>query len=1033
MMQPSIASAYAELHCVSNFSFLKGASHPEELVKQARTLGYQSIAITDECSVAGVVRAHTAAQAENIKLLIGSEFKLEEGTRFVLIAKNRCGYGYICDLISAARRRAPKGTYRLSQKHFTEVENNCIAIWIPGTEVDTEVDTKHLYWLKDRFQSKVWIGVARSMTNSETTKIEMLKYMSQLTMTSLVAIGNVHMHIRERRALRDTIHAIRLKKTIERSGFDLPPNGENYLRSINMIQNLYTLPLIAETLKIANQCDFTLSSLKYEYPEEITPNGISATQYLRTLVLKGLNWRFPKKVPEKVVQLIERELKIINELSYEPYFLTVFDITDYARSQNILFQGRGSAANSAVCYVLGITEVDPNRSEMLFERFLSKERNEPPDIDVDFENSRREEVIQYIYNKYGRDRAALAAAVVTYRPKSAFRDVGKALGLDLEQINRISKNFSWWDEQSSRADRLKEAGFNTSTKVIKQLIHITQELSRFPRHLSQHVGGFVISRGPLTQLVPVENAAMENRTIIQWDKDDLAALGLLKIDVLALGMLSAIRRSLHMMEKWYQKPFSISDIPPEDPKVYEMISRADTIGVFQIESRAQMSMLPRMKPKCFYDLVIEVAIVRPGPIQGGMVHPYLARRQKKKPVTYPSVAVKKVLERTLGVPIFQEQVMQIAIVAAGFTPGEADQLRRSMAAWKRRDGLGHFERKLIQGMRDRGYSNTFAKQIFQQILGFGEYGFPESHSASFALLVYVSSWLKYHEPAVFTCALLNSQPMGFYGPSQLIQDAQRHKVIILPVDIQKSHRECHLTHIPNESKPAIQLGFNLIKNLSADAIEKIVIHRSEQLSIDQILKRAKLNKKDLHALASSDALLNSIGNRHQANWWVNGLDLDPPDLFRDLPSTPENFEPPPPTKGENIIADYNSIGLTLREHPMRLLRSDLKKRRVITAEAIKNLRSGQAARVVGIVTSRQRPSTSSGVVFVTLEDETGYINTIIWRDIASTQRQTLMSAQLLGVSGYIEKDGQVIHLIAKKLVDYSPLLGKLMTTSRDFH
>ena len=1025
--------SYAELHCISNFSFLKGASHPEEMVERAKTLGYRAIAITDECSVAGIVRAHVAAQAAGIQLIIGSEFQLEEGTRFILIAKNRSGYGYICNLISTARRRAPKGDYYLSYKHFVETENNCIAIWLPGNESLEEARTKVVPWLKHYFENQVWIGFNQLLLNHEQKQTHMLEQLSQSTMIPLVAIGSAHMHIRARRMLRDTIHAIRMKKTIKNSGFNLPPNGENYLRNIDTIKNLYPLPLITETLTIAKQCTFKLNTLKYEYPKEIIPSGITATQHLRTLTHKGLAWRFPKGPPQKVQLLIERELSIIHELNYELYFLTVFDITDYARSQGILFQGRGSAANSAVCYVLGITEVDPNRSAMLFERFISKERNEPPDIDVDFENDRREEIIQYIYNKYGRDRAALAAAVVTYRPKSAFRDVGKALGLNLEQVNRISKNFSWWDQQSSRTDRLKEAGFNPDNKIIQQLIHITQELSGFPRHLSQHVGGFVISQSPLTQLVPIENANMKDRTVIQWDKDDLAVLGLLKIDILALGMLSAIRRSLNLIGHWHHKPFTISDIPSEDPAVYEMISKADTIGVFQIESRAQMSMLPRMKPKCFYDLVIEVAIVRPGPIQGGMVHPYLERRQGKKPITYPSTAVKQVLERTLGVPIFQEQVMQLAIVAAGFTPGEADQLRRSMAAWKRQGGLGHFEKKLINGMRLRGYSEVFAKKIFQQILGFGEYGFPESHSASFALLVYISSWLKRHEPAAFTCALLNSQPMGFYAPSQLIQDAQRHNVMILPVDILLSHHECHLAHIPNTSKPAIRLGFNMIKGLSTKAAHNIIAHRAEHLTVDQIVRLAKLNKKDIHVLTKSDALLSSIGDRHQANWWANGLDLNPPELFRNLPDTQESINLSKTTLGENIVADYQSLGFSLREHPLSLLRTELNKRKILTAQRIKTLRNRKSARIAGIVTSRQRPSTSSGVVFVTLEDETGYTNVVIWHRIASEQRQVLLNAKLLGVTGHIERDGQVIHLIAKKLVDYSPLLGKLVTTSRNFH
>ena len=1026
-------SSYAELHCISNFTFLKGASHPEELVSQAQKMGYQAIAITDECSFSGIVRAHMAAKSVDIKLLIGSEFYLDEGIRFVLIAKNRMGYGYICNLISTGRNNATKGHYYLNKSHFKKSEKNCIALWVPDMDATENKHIQEIDWLTQYFNKQIWGCITRHHRNNESTKIKTIERAANSRKISLVATSQARMHIKKRRILKDVVTAIKSGTKINANGFNNSYNGEDYLRPLADIKNLYPQQLIAETINIANQCTFNLDSLRYEYPKEITPNGMGHLQYLTTLTENGLMWRYPKHIPKKVRNLVERELSLIHELKYEPYFLTVFDITNYARSKNILFQGRGSAANSAVCYALGITEVDPSRSEMLFERFISKERNEPPDIDVDFENSRREEIIQYIYNKYGRDRAALAATVITYRPKSAFRDVGKALGLNLEQVDRITKNFTWWDKESSRVDRLKEAGFDITSKVIQKLLSITEELSGFPRHLSQHVGGFVISDGPLTQLVPTENAAMKNRTVIQWDKNDLDALGLLKIDILALGMLSAIRRTLNLIENWYEKPFTISDIPSEDPEVYSMISKADTIGVFQIESRAQMSMLPRLKPRCFYDLVIEIAIVRPGPIQGGMVHPYLERRQGKKPITYPSEEVKKVLERTLGVPIFQEQVMQLAIVAAGFTPGEADQLRRSMAAWRHQGGLKHFEHRLIKGMKKKGYDIKFAKQIFQQILGFGEYGFPESHSASFALLVYVSSWLKCHEPAAFTCALLNSQPMGFYGTSQLIQDAQRHQVSVLPVDILLSNYECELVPQKTEDRPAIQLGFNMIKGLSTQAAQSIIRKRSKKLSIDQLIRVARLNQKDLNAIAQSDALLNSIGHRHLANWWAHGFELNPPELFVGLPDPQEKPDLKPPTQGENIIADYESIGFSLRSHPLKILREHLRRLDVNTAQDLRKLRSGQQVHTAGIVTSRQRPGTASGVVFVTLEDETGYVNVVIWKKVASNQRKPLINAQLLGVKGHLEKDGDVVHLIAEKLLDYSPLLGKLVTTSRNFH
>ncbi len=1024
---------YAELHCISNFTFLKGASHPEELVLQAKKLGYSAIAITDECSVAGVVRAHSVAKEQGIKLIIGTEVLIENSIQLVLLAKNRLGYGQICELITKGRRSAPKGEYRITKENITTNLSETIGIWIPDTSLSISQQIDTAIFLKQCFANAIWIGIERIASNHEARRLRQLSAISREVSIPCVATGGVYMHSRDRRLLQDTLTAIRLRTTLKQAGHSLTPNGERHLRPITTLKKIYSNTLLQETINIANQCNFSLDTLKYEYPKEITPDNITPTRYLKKLTEKGLRWRFPNGTPEKVLILVKRELQLIKELGYEPYFLTVFDITDFARKQSILFQGRGSAANSAVCYALGITEVDPSRMEMLFERFISKERNEPPDIDVDFENGRREEVIQYIYNKYGRHRAALAATVVTYRPKSAFRDVGKALGLNLEQVNRITKNFAWWDKNSNRENRLQDAGFNTKTSVIKRLIQLTEDLAGFPRHLSQHVGGFVISQGPLSQLVATENAAMANRTIIQWDKDDLDTLGLLKVDILALGMLSAIKRALQLVSDRYQKPFSISDIPPEDPKVYQMISKADTIGVFQIESRAQMSMLPRLKPKCFYDLVIEVAIVRPGPIQGGMVHPYLERRQNKTLVTYPSDEVKQVLERTLGVPIFQEQVMQLAIVAAGFSPGEADQLRRSMAAWKRRGGLQIFEEKLITGMRDRGYNESFAKQIFQQILGFGEYGFPESHSASFALLVYVSCWLKYHEPAAFTCALLNSQPMGFYAPAQLIQDAQRHRVQILPVDIFKSSEECTLENNTLALKPMIRLGFNRVKGLSQKAITNIIAHRSSTKELELLIRKTQLSQKDINALSDARAFENILGNRHQANWWAAGIGLAPAPIFERSITPYEQIPLPVPSKGEDVIADYRSLGLTLGDHPLLLIRKNLNQRNLLTAKQLKLAANGSLVRTAGIVTCRQRPGTASGVVFVTLEDETGYSNIVIWRTTAESQRKTLINSQLLGVFGHIERDGEVVNLIAKKLIDYSSLFSNLTTRSRDFH
>ncbi len=1027
---------YAELHCISNFTFLCGASRPEELVERAAELGYTALAITDECSVAGVVRAHAAAKQVGLKLLIGSTFQLDDGLRFVLLAQNRAGYGNLCELITRGRRAAKKGEYRLTRKDIAKGAADCLALWLPGTAVTgTDAsDTEPARWLAGCFPQRTWIAVELLARGGERARLDALLGTGRQLNLPCVAAGDVHMHVRERRMLQDTLTAIRLGKPVSTVGHALHPSGERHLRHPKTLERIYPAELLAQSVRIAQCCDFSLDSLRYEYPEEIVPPGLTPSQHLRQLTEAGLQWRFPAGVVSRVRTLIEHELKLIAELRYEPYFLTVHDIVRFARSRGILCQGRGSAANSAVCYALGVTEVDPARMEMLFERFISKERNEPPDIDVDFEHERREEVIQYIYNKYGRERAALAATVITYRAKSAFRDVGKALGLNLEQVDRICKNFAWWDRKAKRAERLAEAGFDPESPVIQRLITLTETLSGFPRHLSQHVGGFVIARDSLSRLVPVENAAMAERSVIQWDKDDLDTLGLLKVDVLALGMLSAIRRALALVSELRGKPFTLADVPPEDPNVYEMISCADTIGVFQIESRAQMSMLPRLRPRCFYDLVIEVAIVRPGPIQGGMVHPYLRRRQGRDPITYPSEEVRQVLERTLGVPIFQEQVMQLAMVAAGFTPGEADQLRRSMAAWRRKGGLQPFEEKLISGMRERGYSEAFAKQVFQQILGFGEYGFPESHSASFALLVYVSSWLKCHYPAAFTCALLNSQPMGFYAPSQLVQDARRHGVEVHPVDIFRSDDACTLETEHPGSQPALRLGFRMVKGLSDAGMQRLLETRQHLHGepAGELMRAAKLSRRDMECLAAAGALAATAGHRHNAAWTVAGIEARPP-LLANAPIAEQPVNLPAPTEGQNVVADYASVGLTLGRHPVALLRPELRKLRLLSAEEIRHVPHGTMARAAGIVTCRQRPGTASGVVFVTLEDETGTINVVVWGRSAAAQRRVLLGARLMAVHGHVEREGEVIHLIAGKLVDHSRLLGTLLTRSRDFH
>ena len=1004
---------YAELHCLSNFSFLRGASHPEELVARAAALGYAALALTDECSLAGVVRAHVAAREHKLKLIVGAELRLEDGARLVLLATDRRSYGALAGLITVGRRRAPKGAYRLARADVeAQAASGLLALLLEGDA----------HWLAGHFPGRAWIAAELHCGAGDRGKLESLRTLARASGLPLVAAGDVHMHLRTRRLLQDALTAIRLGTPVARCGRALFPNAERHLRARVRLAQLYPPELLAESVAIAARCDFSLDELRYEYPEELVPPGETPAGWLARLAGEGLAWRFPGGVPQKVRALVDYELQLIAELGYEAFFLTVHDVVRFARERGILCQGRGSAANSAVCYALGITEVDPARMQTLFERFVSRERNEPPDIDVDFEHERREEVIQYLYRKYGRERAALAATVICYRPRSAVRDLGKALGLDAEQVGRVAKSLAWWDGGRVLPERLAEAGLDPASPQLERFVRLAGELVGFPRHLSQHVGGFVISRGPLAELVPVENAAMPERTVIQWDKDDLEALGLLKVDVLALGMLSAIRRALEFVGRRMQ------DIPAEDPAVYAMIQQADTVGVFQIESRAQMSMLPRLRPENFYDLVIEVAIVRPGPIQGGMVHPYLRRRRGLEPVVYPSAAVQGVLERTLGVPIFQEQVMQLAVVAAGFTPGEADRLRRSMAAWKRKGGLEPFEQRLVQGMLERGYRREFADALYRQILGFGEYGFPESHSASFALLVYVSAWLKYHHPAAFCAALLNSQPMGFYAPAQLVQDARRHGVEVRPPDVCVSAWDCTL------ECGALRLGLRMVGGLAQAAAGRIVAARAQAAfsSVEDLAHRAALDRRDLRCLAAGGALAALAGHRRQAHWAAAGVRRDA-GVLREAPLREAALPLPPPGEGEDIVADYASLGLTLGRHPLALLRPRLSGLGLMPAAAVHARTHGGRARAAGLVTCRQRPDTASGVIFVTLEDETGCVNVVVWRDVAERQRRALLGARLLAVEGRIERDGDVVHLIAGRLEDHSALLGRLLALSRDFH
>ncbi|HEY6773236.1 MAG TPA: error-prone DNA polymerase, partial [Oxalicibacterium sp.] len=943
------------------------------------------------------------------------------------------------------RRRADKGCYTLHRDDLdpqTRKEpsfchlaglSNCLALLIPQRHHSPAAIAEQAAWATRVFHDRMWIAVELLHWHDDEYWLAQLSRIAHNAALPMVAAGDVLMHVRSRKPLQDTLTAVRIGKPIDECGSALQPNAEQHLRSRMRLAQLYAPSLLQETIRVAKQCEFSLDELRYQYPEEIVPPGETLSGYLRRLTYEGATQRrFPKGIPEKVRQQIEHELVLIAELKYEPFFLTVYDIVQFARSKDILCQGRGSAANSAVCYCLGITEVDPDRGNTLFERFISRERNEPPDIDVDFEHQRREEVVQYIYEKYGRHRAAIAASLITYRPRSAMKDVGKALGLDFDQMNRLSQSHKWWDGKSISEERLRETGFDPEASIVKKLVELSMTLIGFPRHLSQHVGGFVIARDKLSRLVPIENATMKDRSVIEWDKDDLDALGLLKVDVLALGMLSAIRRALEMIGWQKGRTFRMQDILEGDKATYDMICKADTIGVFQIESRAQMSMLPRLRPREYYDLVVQVAIVRPGPIQGGMVHPYLAHRQmKEEDIPYPTGKVKEALLRTRGVPIFQEQVMQIAILGADFSADDADGLRRSMAAWRRKGTLEIYEQKLREGLTKNGHDPGFIERIILQIQGFGEYGFPESHAAGFALLAYVSAWIKCHHPAAFLAALLNSLPMGFYSSSQLVQDAKRHGVQVHPVDVTISDTETTLEG--DMAKPAVRLGFHMIKGLSTEDAERIVAARHQHAfsDVDDLARRARLDQHALGALARANALLPLTGHRRQAKWEVAAM-KPAPALLRHAPIAETPLRLPAASEGQEIIADYGSTGLTLNRHPLALLRSRLQAMKLSTAQEMKSFADRQIARTCGIVTMRQRPPTAKGTMFVTLEDETGNTNVIVWPALLEKQRKEVLNAQLLTVYGIWQcKDG-VSHLVAKRLVDHSELLGKLTTRSRDF-
>jgi len=1045
---------YAELQVATNFSFLRGASHAEELVITAKALGLLAIGVADRNSLAGVVRAHTAAKQHGLRLLVGTRLVPEDGPEMLCYPCDRAAYGRLCRLLTIGKRRAEKGDCRFTLADLHGVlgdpaPKDQVFILLPSEDLAQSAFRATLTDFGRRYPGVCYLAGQALYRGDDARRLVRLDALARACGTPLLATNDVRMHVPSRKPLLDLVVCIREHCTIDEAGFRLEANAERHLKAPEEMAHLFRHypAALDRTQEIVARCTFSLDELKYEYPDEPTGAGRTPQEELARLTWAGAEERYPRNrypqgLPEKVKSALDYELKLIAELDYARYFLTVYDIVRFARSEGILCQGRGSAANSVVCYCLGITAVDPTRVDLLFERFVSAERNEPPDIDVDFEHERREEVIQYIYGKYGRDRAGLAATVIRYRARSAIREAGKAMGLSADTVAALAGMVWGWSTEGLPERQVREAGLDPKDRRLGQALALAQELIGFPRHLSQHVGGFVMTRGPLCELVPIENAAMEDRTVIEWDKDDLDALGMLKVDVLGLGMLTCLRKGFEFLRDHYGRDLNLATVPAEDPAVYDMLCKADSIGVFQVESRAQMTMLPRLKPRNFYDLVIEVAIVRPGPIQGDMVHPYLRRRNGEETVDYPSEALRKVLEKTLGVPLFQEQAMKIAIVAAGFTPSEADGLRRAMATFRHTGTIHNFEQKLIEGMVANDYERDFAERCFRQIEGFGEYGFPESHAASFALLVYVSAWLKHYYPEVFAAALLNSQPMGFYAPAQLVRDAKEHGAEVRPVDVNLSDWHCTLEPGEGERR-ALRLGFRQAKGLAEADAQALIDARDNGYADPLALwRRAGLKAAALEALARADAYRSMGLDRRQALWAVKGLpDLAkagaPLPLFAAAGEEERGAEPavalPEMALSEHVIDDYASLRLSLKAHPVSFLRAGLAADGVVENARLAEMPDGAAVKVAGLVLVRQRPGSAKGVIFTTLEDETGVANAVVWTHIFQRYRKVVLKASLIGVAGKLQREGLVIHVVADRLIDLSTRLEELQTRPRDIY
>ena len=1027
---------YSELQVTSNFSFLRGASHPEEMVEQAAALGYTAIAITDRNTLAGIVRAHVAAKKLKIKFIPACRVDLIDGPSLLAFPTDVRAYAKLSNLLTVGNLRTEKGKCELYKADVYQYANGILWTVVPPDSLSEtfELDAafiKHVIEYRKNLGDDLSIAATRLYDGADAKRLHRIFELGKELRIPIVATNDVHYHLSQRRELQDVVTCVREKCTIHTAGFRLHANAERYLKPIEEMHRLFRQhpEAVRQTQLIADACNFSLDELKYQYPKEITSEGRTPQQELIFLTWQGAHDRFGKSIPEKVKNTIEYELKFIDEMNYAEYFLTVYDIVRYARKLKILCQGRGSAANSAVCYCLGITSVDPSKFDLLFERFISSARNEPPDIDVDFEHERREEVMQYIYQKYGRDRAGIVATVTQLHHKGAIRDVGKAMGLSVDTITRLAGLIWSFSEDGFDRDRILSQGINPDDPTIRKVLELTEQLMGFPRQLGQHTGGFVITQGKLSDLCPILNARMEDRTNIEWNKDDIDALGFLKIDVLALGMLTCIRKAFDLAKKHYGLDLTLANIPQDDPAVYEMVSHADTIGVFQIESRAQQSMLPRLRPNCFYDLVIEVAIVRPGPIQGDMVHPYLRRRNGEEPIEYPSKELEEILGRTLGVPLFQEQAMKIAIVAAGFSPTEADELRRSMATFKAKGLVSRLEKKLVSGMMNKGYTEAYARRVFRQLEGFGSYGFPESHAVSFALLVYVSSWLKCYYPDVFACALLNSMPMGFYQPAQIIIDAQKHGVDVRPVDINYSNWDNQLEE-KSGKYCALRLGFRQVKSLREEDINVLIKNRKAEYTSIHQLREIGLSEATLETLANADAFRSIGHDRRKALWEVSTKDYQPQAIFSG-DTLEEKIVLPEMTLSQHVVQDYAATALSLKAHPVSFVREKLDQLRAIPTMSLAQTKEGTLVKVAGLILVRQRPGTAKGVCFITIEDETGIANLVVFQKLFDQYRKEIIQSRLLMVEGKLQREGEVIHIIVSRCYNVSALLKTLTPSTAE--